>query len=229
MTTQKAVKRPSRRDMTSFRSSRPPSTKEENPQWYRRGLLSVRRSSKLRSPAESCVSGSSGNSFVGLPPTRQRQFGLRRLASDSHLGDQFNTNNTYTSNSRSIAPSIISTARAPSIITSDSQSQHRPNTMAGMLDMDRGRSRRDRTFVGSHCAVCEEPLEHTLRGERILQFSCSHVSHEACFYEYIKEVDSQYCPECNAPLGLDSSRGGNVLDIGSYTDSISPTEILYVY
>ena len=62
--------------------------------------------------------------------------------------------------------------------------------------------------------MCEEPLEHTLRGERILQFSCGHVSHEACFYEYIKEFESQYCPTCNAPLGLDTSRGGNVLDLG---------------
>lgn len=83
-----------------------------------------------------------------------------------------------------------------------------------MLDTDRSRTRRERTFVGSECAVCEEPLEHTLRGERILQFSCGHVSHEACFYEYIKEFESQYCPTCNAPLGLDTSRGGNVLDIG---------------
>jgi len=88
--------------------------------------------------------------------------------------------------------------------------------MAGMLDMDRALNRRDRTFIGNQCAVCEEPLEHTLRGERVLQFSCGHVSHEACFYEYIKEVDSQTCPECNAPLGLDSSRGGNVLDIGKF-------------
>jgi hypothetical protein len=90
--------------------------------------------------------------------------------------------------------------------------------MAGMLSdstvSERSRTRRERTFVGSECAVCEEPLEHTLRGERILQFSCGHVSHEACFYEYIKEFESQYCPTCNAPLGLDTSRGGNVLDIG---------------
>ncbi|CAD6444978.1 074e165a-1d74-47e6-8704-5fa2314c1a63 [Sclerotinia trifoliorum] len=85
--------------------------------------------------------------------------------------------------------------------------------MTGMLDTDRTRNRRERTFVGSECSVCEEPLEHTLRGERILQFSCGHVSHEACFYEYIKESDAQYCPTCNAPLGLDTSRGGNVLDI----------------
>jgi hypothetical protein len=63
--------------------------------------------------------------------------------------------------------------------------------------------------------LCEEPLEHTLRGERILQLSCAHVSHEACFYEFIRESDSQSCPSCNAPLGLDSNRGGNVLDIGS--------------
>ncbi|CAI7677166.1 unnamed protein product [Penicillium pancosmium] len=81
------------------------------------------------------------------------------------------------------------------------------------MEVDRTRTRRERTFVGSECAVCEEPLEHTLRGERILQLSCSHVSHEACFYEYIREIDSQYCPTCNAPLGLDASRGGNVLDV----------------
>jgi hypothetical protein len=80
---------------------------------------------------------------------------------------------------------------------------------------DRSRSRRERTFVGSECAVCEEPLEHTLRGERILQFSCSHVSHEACFYEFIREFESQYCPSCDAPLHLDTSRGGNVIDIGT--------------
>lgn len=86
--------------------------------------------------------------------------------------------------------------------------------MAGMLETERSRTRRERTFIGSECAVCEEPLEHTLRGERILQFSCGHVSHEACFYEYIKESESQYCPTCNAPLGLDTSRGGHVLDLG---------------
>jgi hypothetical protein len=101
-------------------------------------------------------------------------------------------------------------------------SEYRSRTgggMAGLLDNDRSRSRRERTFVGSECAVCEEPLEHTLRGERILQFSCGHVSHEACFYEYIKEFESQYCPTCNAPLGLDTSRGGNILDIGKKFDS----------
>lgn len=87
------------------------------------------------------------------------------------------------------------------------------NVMA--TSTDRSRSRRERTFVGSECAVCEEPLEHTLRGERILQFSCTHVSHEACFYEFIREFESQYCPTCDAPLHLDTSRGGNVIDIGS--------------
>lgn len=71
-------------------------------------------------------------------------------------------------------------------------------------------SRRERTFIGSECAACEEPLEHTLRGERILQLSCGHVSHEACFYEYIKEFEAQSCPTCDAPLGLDTSRGGGI-------------------
>ncbi|KAF4553466.1 Hypothetical protein D9617_7g031940 [Elsinoe fawcettii] len=70
--------------------------------------------------------------------------------------------------------------------------------------------RRERTFIGAECAACEEPLEHTLRGERILQLSCGHVSHEACFYEYIKEFESQDCPSCSAPLGLDTTRGGNL-------------------
>src|SRR5437660_1401150 len=40
--------------------------------------------------------------------------------------------------------------------------------MAGMLDAERSRTRRERTFIGTECAVCEEPLEHTLRGERVL-------------------------------------------------------------
>lgn len=98
--------------------------------------------------------------------------------------------------------------------------------MAGMLELERSRTRRERTFIGSECAVCEEPLEHTLRGERILQFSCGHVSHEACFYEYIKEFDSQYCPTCNAPLGLDTSRGGNVLDLGTGSRAVVWVESL---
>ena len=71
-------------------------------------------------------------------------------------------------------------------------------------------SRRERTFIGSECAACEEPLEHTLRGEKILQLSCGHVSHEACFYEYIKEFNADSCPTCNAPLALDTSRGGGI-------------------
>ena len=86
--------------------------------------------------------------------------------------------------------------------------------MTAITDSDRSRSRRERTFIGSECATCEEPLEHTLRGERVLQFSCGHVSHEACFYEYIREAESQFCPTCEAPLGLDTSRGGGMLDIG---------------
>lgn len=86
--------------------------------------------------------------------------------------------------------------------------------MSGMLDTDRGRTRRERTFVGGECAVCEEPLEHTLFNERILQLSCGHVSHEQCFYEFIKMAEAHQCPTCEAPLGLDSSRGGNMLDIG---------------
>lgn len=99
----------------------------------------------------------------------------------------------------------------------------RAGNMAGVFDLERQRTRRERTFIGSECAVCEEPLEHTLRGERVLQFSCGHVSHEACFYEYIREPDSQHCPTCDEPLGLDTSRGGNVLDLGQF-----PTNRVYL-
>lgn len=136
----------------------------------------------------------------------------------------FETNSHFSSpQGHSIA---AGTLRAPasqrsSISTGSTRSRDaalRANTTSnfGMMNVDRSRTRRERTFVGSECAVCEEPLEHTLRGERILQFSCSHVSHEACFYEFIREFESQYCPTCNAPLHLDTSRGGNVLDIGKF-------------
>jgi hypothetical protein len=90
---------------------------------------------------------------------------------------------------------------------------HSARGMAAVLDIERSRTRRERTFIGSDCAVCEEALEHTLRGERILQLSCGHVSHEACFYEYIREFEAKECPTCNATLGLDTSRGGNI-DLG---------------
>lgn len=87
--------------------------------------------------------------------------------------------------------------------------------MTGMLDIERPAvfNRGERTFAGCRCVICEEPLEHTLRGERFLQLTCSHVSHEACFYDFIRHADSQHCPECSAPLGLDPGRGGNVLNL----------------
>lgn len=120
---------------------------------------------------------------------------------------------SYSATSHKSSPSLTSLNSRESSKGSNDLRKRAGGGMAGMLDTDRSRTRRERTFVGSECAVCEEPLEHTLRGERILQFSCGHVSHEACFYEYIKEFESQYCPTCHAPLGLDTSRGGNVLDI----------------
>ncbi|CAD6505392.1 BgTH12-00883 [Blumeria graminis f. sp. triticale] len=113
-----------------------------------------------------------------------------------------------------------------------SNSRNRPgSSVVELMDTQKTRTRRERTFVGSECAVCEEPLEHTLRGERILQFSCGHVSHEACFYEHIKEFELQYCPSCNAPLGLDTSRGGSVLDIEKLTSivrSVSANESMSI-
>lgn len=125
--------------------------------------------------------------------------------------------------------SIIGALRPNSNQQNSNTSSHKKlaPSISEKMDSDRSRTRRERTFVGSECAVCEEPLEHTLRGERVLQFSCGHVSHEACFYEHIKEFESQYCPSCNAPLGLDTSRGGNVLDIEKLSNivrSVSASE-----
>ncbi|KAG9511448.1 hypothetical protein KCU79_g24000, partial [Aureobasidium melanogenum] len=48
--------------------------------------------------------------------------------------------------------------------------------LGDMIDATGPKSRRERTLIGTECAACEEPLEHTLRGERILQLSCGHVA-----------------------------------------------------
>jgi hypothetical protein len=90
---------------------------------------------------------------------------------------------------------------------------HSARGMAGVMDIERSRTRRERTYINMECCVCEESLEYTLRGERILQLSCGHVSHEACFYEYIREFESQQCPTCDATLSLDTSRGVQ-MDLG---------------
>ncbi|WDK16344.1 von Willebrand factor type A domain-containing protein [Colletotrichum graminicola] len=129
------------------------------------------------------------------------------------------TNNTWTTDASSFPEKNVSIARGTAQRSNSpirsGASAHRKGDSYSSNNMasGAGRNRRERTFVGSECAVCEEPLEHTLQGERILQFSCSHVSHEACFYEFIREFEAQYCPSCDAPLHLDTSRGGNVLDI----------------
>jgi hypothetical protein len=145
-----------------------------------------------------------------------------RGSSNAHTNANSNSNSNFNSNSNSNSNFSYNATKplaqhSLSNSNSNFDSAVPPRSargMAGVLDIEKSRTRRERTFIGSECAVCEEPLEHTLRGERILQLSCGHVSHEACFYEYIREFDSQHCPTCNATLGLDTSRGGNVLDLG---------------
>ncbi|KAL5119343.1 hypothetical protein ACEQ8H_002830 [Pleosporales sp. CAS-2024a] len=120
----------------------------------------------------------------------------------------------------------------PSTAALDPQAPpHSARGMAGVMDLERSRTRRERTYINMECCVCEESLEYTLRGERILQLSCGHVSHEACFYEYIGEFESQQCPTCNASLGLDTSRGvqmdleklGSVVRSAQSDASIAPS------
>lgn len=81
--------------------------------------------------------------------------------------------------------------------------------MTGMLELERSRARLERTFVGYECAVCKEPLEHIR-----FRFSCGHVSHDACFYQYLGDFDAQHCPACNLPL-LYTILKGKLLDIGT--------------
>jgi hypothetical protein len=96
------------------------------------------------------------------------------------------------------------------------------------MDIERSRTRRERTYINMECCVCEESLEYTLRGERILQLSCGHVSHEACFYEYIREFESQHCPTCNATLGLDTSRGVQ-MDLGTSASASEPCDAVLTH
>ncbi|KAL1881406.1 hypothetical protein VTK73DRAFT_4166 [Phialemonium thermophilum] len=175
-----------------------------------------------------------------------RKLGLLRPESPrTGLGGRFGGSDLYrpplsSSTSRSFAGDTISdsdsiaasTIRAKSHRSSHSitsirsrESSAKAASATFAMNSDRGRSRRERTFVGSECAVCEEPLEHTLRGERILQFACSHVSHEACFYEFIREFEGQYCPTCNAPLHLDTSRAGNVIDIEKISNIVRSASV----
>lgn len=69
------------------------------------------------------------------------------------------------------------------------------------------------------CAFCEEPIQHTLAGERVLHFTCSHVGHEECLYETVRETETAICPLCDAAISLDLTRGGSVHDIGEYIDT----------
>ncbi|KAH8724278.1 von Willebrand and RING finger domain-containing protein [Phaeosphaeriaceae sp. PMI808] len=117
-------------------------------------------------------------------------------------------------NSRSSSARTVKPFGSSSTTINSQAPPHSARGMAGVMDIEKSRTRRERTYINMECCVCEESMEYTLRGERILQLSCGHVSHEACFYEYIREFDSQQCPTCNATLGLDSSRGVQ-MDLGT--------------
>ncbi|KAH0565636.1 hypothetical protein GP486_000968 [Trichoglossum hirsutum] len=215
------------------RRSNPNSIRERDPSsssnWYRFGLRG-RRGKPRDTIAEE------EETFEDTPSPTHSTGRLRHQASDPNLADRSGSSASLRPNGNSYQPSRLRPATGGTYARSwqgerPTYSSHSETSlgrkkvaaMAGMLDLERSRTRRERTFVGGVCAVCEEPLEHTLRGERILQFSCGHISHEACFYEYIKEFESQYCPTCNAPLGLDTSRGGNVLDLVSISDAREST------
>ena len=141
------------------------------------------------------------NTVSSVSDTSQSQLSqARQNGRDEHLGAH------PTSSGRNTKAQQPTTSNHPRL-TSIAQLKERRNSMLAGKSRE---SRRERTFIGGQCAACDEPLEHTLRGERILSLSCGHVAHEACFYEYIKEFEAQTCPTCNATLGVDTSRGAGI-------------------
>ncbi|KAK9351210.1 hypothetical protein V1523DRAFT_417472 [Lipomyces doorenjongii] len=90
-----------------------------------------------------------------------------------------------------------------------------------------------RALVGVPCAMCDEPLEHSFQGERVIEFGCGHVGHEACFKEVFREVVEEMavsstapanghkndkrlipqirCPICDSVIQIDPLRHGNLL------------------
>ncbi|KAK9245019.1 hypothetical protein V1506DRAFT_460019 [Lipomyces tetrasporus] len=94
-----------------------------------------------------------------------------------------------------------------------------------------------RALVGVPCAMCEEPLENSFQGERVIEFGCGHVGHEACFKEVFREAvdemianaayspaqvnghkhDKRHvpqirCPICDSVIQIDPLRHGNLLN-----------------
>ncbi|KAK9336053.1 hypothetical protein LIPSTDRAFT_279016 [Lipomyces starkeyi NRRL Y-11557] len=91
-----------------------------------------------------------------------------------------------------------------------------------------------RALVGVPCAMCDEPLEHSFQGERVIEFGCGHVGHEACFKEVFREVVEEMaasstapvnghkndkrqipqirCPICESVIQIDPLRHGNLLN-----------------
>ncbi|KAK9474542.1 uncharacterized protein V1510DRAFT_428364 [Dipodascopsis tothii] len=68
-----------------------------------------------------------------------------------------------------------------------------------------------RTLVGSYCAVCDEPLQYTIHGERIVRFGCGHNLHDLCLRETLRygagpppgpgrQLHNQ-CPQCEQSRG----------------------------
>ncbi|CAK1364725.1 unnamed protein product [Cercospora beticola] len=150
------------------------------------------------------------------PPRRSKVYQVlpsRWLNLDQQSIRSFKKHTSSSSSSSTIAGAPPASTSRQSLRVENSDRSLRANTPVPrpteMLGT-KGTNRRERTFVGTVCAACEEPLEHILRGERILQLSCGHVAHEACFHEFIKEFEIQNCPSCDQPLGYDNNRSANV-------------------
>ncbi|CAK7214138.1 hypothetical protein SBRCBS47491_002047 [Sporothrix bragantina] len=83
------------------------------------------------------------------------------------------------------------------------------------MTSDRSRSRRERTFVGSECAVCEEPLEHTLRGEQKITNLVRSVSVNDTRSVNTSTPTPNWDEQSARPPSLGSNQRQNVMSTGS--------------
>lgn len=73
-----------------------------------------------------------------------------------------------------------------------------------------------RNLVSSECCVCSELLTVSA-GQPVIRFTCGHCAHEDCCHEWLKQSSDphQTCPECDAPLEIESG-GGSRTRIGRF-------------
>lgn len=93
------------------------------------------------------------------------------------------------------------------------------------------KTRLDKSLENKNCCFCEESLEYTLDGEKVIVIKCGHVCHYECLYELVdtsvpislEEKDSvmPYCSTCGEPsIPLDDSLHTEIIQKKAMDQSI---------